>query len=907
MKNILSWIEENKQQFEGQEPRNMAHGGIIPPEKPKLPQLKIFADKLKTYLNAGAIKKDYATQLLKEKMDELGVSDAELGTITGRRGEADGGRIIGKPGGLVEPGVEYYATEIYKIQQGAHKDEWALPEQTFDSKTKKKSTKVKYFKSKTDLNNYLKETKTPPKYSKTELNKAAQHFFNKNYNEIDSKQQAKAYQRIRSGEGKFSKVTQADPLTTIQQNKILKEYPNAKFTPTNKFGFPPGHENYQKVTAFVSRDYKKPFQKTQLQALPRYAQKELIEAFREVDFNFNRDTLLRKGSQFSKYGVPVSHPKYQKISKYFAKSKIWKYNFDLRSPEGWMMSQMERNYAQNGEASPYRPITKNGGPIAKGNPMIGIEHNGKKYNMKTIVNHADFDNTKKYWNIADKTSKKYLSEFDNLAKLLPEGFDPKKIQVNDLLQFIGDKDGIKGLNRAKRAIQIHHEYGVGPRATTNYQLLRQDMNLLANKANNLIKSGKLSNIEEGAAKALERNTRLVVNDVRYGPKKVSATGDIKTIISQAETEMKGLTKKDWNKFGNLFRQLCPKGKASGGRIGYDPGGAVGGTLECGLNVIKNNNIKTEGQARTMLKIAEAGSKSKALRGLLGVWGLGGEAIIEAGIGAYKVLGQGVPADIAWSESYWSYLDPRKYTGELSDLRKKDLEKGNPRIAKYFDALGVLEKKDYHEKWVNQTNPDDPSYEYHRNKLNQYNEVMNSFYGGPSGITKMLERVQPEVDEAEAIQAGRWAADAMPSTEVQADRKQKQAMKELMESHGVKTKPHTKDGKPVYEIDKALIDTDLKMFGDYYGYGWTPYGHGYGMQQKKPGIGDMKYNEDLGYRELIDDMMWNKGMDNLSRGAAKIAGGGRVGYTDGGLTRTVAPDSGPMSQGLRSLYINDMDY
>jgi len=32
-------------------------------------------------------------------------------------------------------------------------------------------------------------------------------------------------------------------------------------------------------------------------------------------------------------------------------------------------------------------------------------------------------------------------------------------------------------------------------------------------------------------------------------------------------------------------------------------------------------------------------------------------------------------------------------------------------------------------------------------------------------------------------------------------------------------------------------------------------------------------------------------------------GGRVGYTDGGLTRTVAPDSGPMSQGLRSLYNN----
>jgi len=30
------------------------------------------------------------------------------------------------------------------------------------------------------------------------------------------------------------------------------------------------------------------------------------------------------------------------------------------------------------------------------------------------------------------------------------------------------------------------------------------------------------------------------------------------------------------------------------------------------------------------------------------------------------------------------------------------------------------------------------------------------------------------------------------------------------------------------------------------------------------------------------------------------------FAGGGLTRTVAPDSGPMSQGLRSLYIDDMD-
>ena len=103
--NPLKYINDVIDMYEGDGPRNMAHGGIIiPPEKPGLPQIKIFADKLKTYLNAGAIKKDFATQLLKEKMEELGVSDAELGTITGRRGEADGGRIgFDKAGSVKKP------------------------------------------------------------------------------------------------------------------------------------------------------------------------------------------------------------------------------------------------------------------------------------------------------------------------------------------------------------------------------------------------------------------------------------------------------------------------------------------------------------------------------------------------------------------------------------------------------------------------------------------------------------------------------------------------------------------------------------------------------------------------------------------------------------------------------------
>ena len=80
--------------------------------------------------------------------------------------------------------------------------------------------------------------------------------------------------------------------------------------------------------------------------------------------------------------------------------------------------------------------------------------------------------------------------------------------------------------------------------------------------------------------------------------------------------------------------------------------------------------------------------------------------------------------------------------------------------------------------------------------------------------------------------------------------------------------------------------------------------GYGMQQMKPGIGDKKYNKDLGYRQLIEFMDYQNSIENIAQagGYSKMAGGGLA-----NLTRTVAPDSGPMHQGLRSLYINDKDY
>ena len=69
----------------------------------------------------------------------------------------------------------------------------------------------------------------------------------------------------------------------------------------------------------------------------------------------------------------------------------------------------------------------------------------------------------------------------------------------------------------------------------------------------------------------------------------------------------------------------------------------------------------------------------------------------------------------------------------------------------------------------------------------------------------------------------------------------------------------------------------------------------------------RYEGEEGIKRKWKDLYDMGGIDLLDRygiagGVSKMATGGLA-----NLTRTVAPDSGPMSQGLRSLYINDKDY
>ena len=101
--------------------------------------------------------------------------------------------------------------------------------------------------------------------------------------------------------------------------------------------------------------------------------------------------------------------------------------------------------------------------------------------------------------------------------------------------------------------------------------------------------------------------------------------------------------------------------------------------------------------------------------------------------------------------------------------------------------------------------------------------------------------------------------------------------------------------PNKEIDELLAAQGV----------YSPFTLGFGMQQKQPGIGDMRYNEDVAYDEIRD--IFNKGveedirrqqMENLMGGAANFAGGGIAKLA--GVDQGPPPESGPNSQGLQGL-------
>ena len=139
---------------------------------------------------------------------------------------------------------------------------------------------------------------------------------------------------------------------------------------------------------------------------------------------------------------------------------------------------------------------------------------------------------------------------------------------------------------------------------------------------------------------------------------------IKEFVDQSNPKAKKIIQ---NIQGYSKLPQCRIDKADGGRIGFAY------SDECIRDGLKEQKIEAQKgnkkAAQELVQVGKVATRAGLLKNILGPGALLSELVLEGAIIGNKVLG-GKPGDIAWAESYLSYLDPRKYRGELDPLKMR---------------------------------------------------------------------------------------------------------------------------------------------------------------------------------------------------------------------------------------------
>jgi hypothetical protein len=364
-----------------------------------------------------------------------------------------------------------------------------------------------------------------------------------------------------------------------------------------------------------------------------------------------------------------------------------------------------------------------------------------------------------------------------------------------------------------------------------------------------------------------------------------------------------------NAMETLIKSLCPKGKASGGRIGYQDAGAVTGTLQCGLNQF-NKNLKTGNANSSLMRriLANGGNILKSagkqlnpaellrLRNLIGPQALGFFAAYEAGDITDDILRKNIPVNEALAKNWLTktFLPYREQGARAKNLLQSgklttDAQK------KYALDLMKLDQAIIKQEQVEQMKLDQ-GLGYGKDESGITNEMIDA---AEKDLERRVNAIgDPVFTEGSAIgQEYQTLEDEMIASRLdkfklpfQSDKGtrlvNKLARPGLPRTRGPMTaKREMKVDFSLPTYDRMPTPTDQDILNAYRRYGdISPTEFKTGVLQ--PGEGT-----------LIRMMQGGKGLYG-----SQFASGGLASLTD-----TIPPESGPMSQGLRSLYNNDMDY
>ena len=366
----------------------------------------------------------------------------------------------------------------------------------------------------------------------------------------------------------------------------------------------------------------------------------------------------------------------------------------------------------------------------------------------------------------------------------------------------------------------------------------------------------------------------------------------------------------------LAKLICGLGgSAEGGRIGFQVPGRVGGNcVERGIQKIKTGNIATKSDAAIMKKIVQAGAKRGAAKTALlwlGPLGIGGDILFEAGSIANDMLG-GKPLDESLADNWLTGMFTEKTGKELADIRL--FKKTGPGAEKFVAGTAEIEKLNrmrnslammiQRQKGPKSKITDEQVNQLRADVKRQENYVKNLSRKGVLDVGSAgeeeyrLNKIEQEAIRKATSPGVQWA--------MEPDERSQRYVPGRMQS--------VQKFRTTEPLPEKYFDTRQKQAEAF---------------MRDPNTGEPLDPKEFGYDNVVDfyntirkispefneyvikTMMSPEWGDVGTKGTGDSFFRGTYerpvhDFAGGGLTRTVAPDSGPMSQGLRSLYIDDMD-
>jgi hypothetical protein len=357
-------------------------------------------------------------------------------------------------------------------------------------------------------------------------------------------------------------------------------------------------------------------------------------------------------------------------------------------------------------------------------------------------------------------------------------------------------------------------------------------------------------------------------------------------IVKAAGDVVGMTK---NKQMQIIQNIqsysklpqCKVGAADGGRIGFAY------SDECVRDGLKEQKIQAQKgnkkAAQELVQVGKVATRAGLLKNLLGPGAILGEAVFEGAVIGNKVLG-GKELDQAWAESYLSYLDPRKYSGQLDPLKMS------------------------REDMTTRVDFNDPDYPDGKTVDGPNANILRSGFAAQDQVSAFNEAVN---EKFRGERAGRFDIANKAAADVREQSKFVDQSKDIISSDAFQDA--TKQAQEYIANQEAQNRFNLGIFG-------TPQGElsddrriykaNKAMLEKfpmyTPEVIDSMYKEaNIEKPENLDIDIFN----NIMRDQDKMnyfAENFRLEKASGGiasLTKTIPPESGPTPHGLPYVYNN----